>query len=180
MRNSLTLLLMTALLLAACAPAASPTPSPVPSIASSTPQPPTATPHPSASATSAPPSATPLPPTASATATPEPSPTIELALTPTYTPVSGYYRNKAALLKLENNSGQEVSIILNGFIYEGTSYYEVTFDRTDYKLENVPLGDYRFTATIGDSGPYYGAFSITNTDKHTLIFHTDKVTFHGP
>ncbi len=177
MKNSLTLLLLTALLLAACAPATPPAASALPPTASSATLPPTAPPQPSATPE---PSATPLPPTAAASATREPSPTIELALTPTYTPVSGYYRNKAALLKLENNSGQQVSIILNGFIYEGTSYYEVTFSQTDYKLENVPLGDYRFTATIGDSGPYYGAFSITNTDKHTLVFHTDKVTFHAP
>lgn len=191
MKQAITLLLATALL-AACAAQQPPTPSPemVQTAAanlltqmasnwtatpqptatpepSATPQPPTATAQPSATPESASPTPSPLPPTATAT--------VVVNLGPTNTPLPSRYEGQTALLKFENNTSEEIYIVLYG-----TAYYEIRFTGKEYKIEDAPWGDYNYTAFIGNEGPYTGFFRITNWDKHTLVFKDSGVNFLGP
>lgn len=181
----LSLLLTSALLLAACATQEPPTASPeqvqtaavelLTQIAAEW----TLTPLPSATTE---PSATPEPPTATLqptvtlslpSNTPQPSATIYLG--PTDTPLPSRYEGQTALLKLENNTNEEIYIVIYG-----TAYYEIRFTGKEYKIEDAPWGDYNYTAFIGNEGPYTGFFRITNWDKHTLVFKDSGVSFLGP
>lgn len=128
-----------------------------------TPQP-TATPTATASATeTAPPSETPLP---------SPSPTPTLAL-PTVSATPWINPSKTAPLRFENNSGEEIFVIL-----QGPNYGEYRFTKS-WNLTSQ-WGDYSYLLWIGNEGPYAGSFVINNADKHTLVIETDKVHFLGP
>ncbi|GEM_PF-2822904 len=174
-RRSFWTLVLLALLTgcAAPAPAATPTAPPAPTeiLPSPTAQPtatdapPTFTPEPSPTVT-----LTPLPPTETSTPT----------LTPTSTPSIFYgssdytKREDWATLKLENNSGQEVKVKIGGPGF----YTYITF-KIDTIIE-VPWGGFWYEAYIGKNGPFSGGFSITNSDKHVLVFEANKVRFLVP
>ncbi len=154
---------------------------------------PAATPTPASLPTEPPPSATSQPTATEVpfTFTPEPSPTATLTplpptetstptLTPTSTPNIFYgssdytKREDWATLKLENNSGQEVKVKIGGPNF----YTYITF-KIDTIIE-VPWGAFWYEATIGKNGPFGGGFSITNSDKHVLVFEANKVRFLVP
>ncbi len=184
MRKTLLPLILVALLLAACGPAAPPTPSPaqveaaMQSVLATAEAGWTATPSPTAE-----PSATLPPPTASFTAPASVTPAASATNTappsatpwPSATPIPQHLLRTAAPLKLENNSGQGVSLIL-----DGPAYFVVNFSTPLYFIDKVPRGTYTFTAYIGENGPYTGTLHIPNSDQHTLVFHKDKVTIKGP
>ncbi|MFZ5923295.1 MAG: hypothetical protein ACOYY3_19790 [Chloroflexota bacterium] len=155
------------------APAATPTPAPLP-----TEPPPSPTLQPTA--TDAPPTFT-LEPSPTVTLTPLPPTGISTpSLTPTST-LNIFYgssdynkRDDWATLKLENNSGQEVKVKIGGPNF----YTYITF-KIDTIIE-VPWGAFWYEAYIGKNGPFSGGFSITNSDKHVLVFENNKIRFLVP
>jgi hypothetical protein len=80
---------------------------------------------------------------------------------------------KTALLRLQNNSGQEVFLAIVAPVYR-----EYTF--TSSQNLTFEWGEYSYRVWIGGQGPIVGSFAITNKDKHTLVIEQDKVIFLAP
>jgi hypothetical protein len=80
---------------------------------------------------------------------------------------------KTALLRLQNNSGQEVFLAI-----VAPAYREYTF--TSSQNLTFEWGEYSYRVWIGGQGPTVGSFAITNKDKHTLVIEQDKVIFLAP
>lgn len=126
-------------------------------------------------------------PTAIPTDTPEPSPTFTEAptdtatLAPSDTPApvvelptpTWQAPSKTAPLRLQNNSGEEVLLIILSPVYQ-----EIRFKSS--RVLTFDWGTYSYRLWIGGDGPYVGTFSITNDDKHTLVIEQDKVYFLVP
>ena len=123
-------------------------------------------------------------PTITVTDTPLPTETSVPTLTPTNTALatpnllygsSDYEkRDDWATLKLDNNTDQEISIKIGG-----PGFYTYLIFKIDTIVE-VPWGDFWYEAYIGQKGPLGGGFSITNSDKHTLVFEGNKIRFLVP
>ncbi len=112
-------------------------------------------------------------PAATATATLEITPTLEDEISVDPSATSAPDNQKTARLRFENNSGQVVYLTLSGA-------FNANYAFADSFNVDVPYGDYSFAANIGQDGPYTGSFTITNADKHTLVFESDKVKILGP
>lgn len=133
-----------------------------------------------------------IPPTT--TETPIPSSTITASETavptdtatfaPTWTPFgqfqpTDFATDKAdkadqnAPLLLQNNSGETITFILLSPVYQ-----EYEFSKNMTLI--LPEATYTYRAWIGNKGPMNGTFSITNGDKHVLIFYEDKIHFSTP
>lgn len=82
--------------------------------------------------------------------------------------------DKNAPLLLDNESGGEEI----HFIILSPVYADYTF--TGNMSLILQEGTYKYRAWIGDKGPINGSFSITNGDKHILIFYKDKIHFSTP
>ncbi len=145
------------------------------------------------------PSATPLPsntpepsPTSPPSNTPEPAPTESATPAPaqsdgayiTVTPFGYMEPNQMASaqankddqnapLVLVNRTEDEIRLQLLTPIYQ-----EYTFTHTMTLI--VPEGSYTYRAWIGGKGPRNGSFSITNGDKHELIFRENQINFSVP
>jgi hypothetical protein len=80
--------------------------------------------------------------------------------------------DKNAPLMLRNNSGLEIHLILLSPVYQ-----EYTF--TSNMSLILPENTYSYRVFIGDKA-FSGSFSITNGDKHALVFFEDHVRFGVP
>ncbi|MCW5877362.1 MAG: hypothetical protein KIS80_00670 [Anaerolineales bacterium] len=78
-----------------------------------------------------------------------------------------------APLVLANRTDEEIRLQLLTPVYQ-----EYTFTRTMIII--VPEGTYTYRAWIGGKGPRNGSFSITNGDKHELIFRENQINFSVP
>lgn len=78
-----------------------------------------------------------------------------------------------APLRLQNNSGEEILLIIVSPFYR-----EYTFKNS----QNLTFdwGEYSYRLWISGQGPHVGTFRITNADKHTLMIEEDKVYFLVP
>lgn len=143
---------------------------------------PTSTPLPSATPTLAP-TAT-VEPAALPADTSTPLPTDQPTLQATWTPYGLAQPtdfedsktdkdDKNAPLLLDNESGEEIHFIILSPVYA-----DYTFSGNMSLI--LPEGTYHYRAWIGDKGPINGSFSITNGDKHILIFYKDKIHFSTP
>ena len=131
-------------------------------------------------------------PTATPSDTPQPSPTASEAPTETASetatatvaittppPNAGgsgatpALSGRTALLRLQNNSGQEVFLAI-----VAPAYREYTF--TSSQNLTFEWGEYSYRVWVGGQGPIVGSFAITNKDKHTLVIEADKVIFLAP
>lgn len=129
---------------------------------------PTETPLPSATATAEP------------TKTPTPAATHTATLTATETPAlatesptAWINPSRSSRLRFENNTGEEIFIVLDGPVYA-----EYTFTAS-WNLE-TQWGSYRYLVWTGGLGPRVGNFTVTNPDKHTLVINDDKIIFLIP
>jgi hypothetical protein len=141
------------------------------------------------------------PPTATATDTPLPSPTTAPTLLPTESPSAtpltavatflptatlfgnanptDFAEDKAnkddlnAPLLLDNQSGEEIHLIILTPVYG-----DYVFTKNMSLI--MPEGTYTYRSWIGEKGPLSGSFSITNGDKHVLIFRTGNINFSRP
>ncbi len=82
-------------------------------------------------------------------------------------------QDQNAPLLLDNESGEEIHFIILSPVYAD---YTFTANMSLILQE----GTYKYRAWIGDKGPINGSFSITNGDKHVLIFYKDKIHFSTP
>lgn len=80
--------------------------------------------------------------------------------------------DKNAPLMLKNNSGEEIHLILLSPVYQ-----EYTF--TSNMTLILPENTYTYRVFVGDKA-FSGSFSITNGDKHALVFYEDRVRFGVP
>jgi hypothetical protein len=136
--------------------------------------------------------ATPLPsptlsPTSSASETPSASPTsiapaatfLPTVTTLGFTDPTQFAEDKSnksdfnAPLVLDNQSGQEIQLFILSPVY---GEYVFTKNMTLILPENT----YTYRAWIGNKGPFSGTFSITNGDKHILIFRESNINFAKP
>lgn len=81
--------------------------------------------------------------------------------------------DKNAPLLFDNESDEEIHFIILSPVYA-----DYTFTANMSLI--LPEGIYQYRAWIGGWGPINGSFSITNGDKHVLIFYTDKIHFSTP
>lgn len=84
--------------------------------------------------------------------------------------------NKAdynAPLVLDNRSGEEIHLIILS-----PQYGDYLFTKNMTLI--LPEATYTYRAWIGNKGPFSGSFSITNGDKHLLIFREDNINFSTP
>jgi len=82
-------------------------------------------------------------------------------------------QDRNAPLLLDNESGEEIHFIILSPVYA-----DYTF--TGIMSLILHEGTYQYRAWIGNKGPISGSFSITNGDKHILIFYKDKIHFSTP
>lgn len=141
---------------------------------------PTATPQPSS--TPEPPTPTSLP--ATATHTPSPEPTATLTPEPffgTLDPLgAGDYQK--GLFRIENNTGEELIININGSTNQGNPkpiYFALKVSNAPY-IFDIPWGDYAYSVQIGNKKTITGSFIIRNKDKTTMRVSMDKVVVIGP
>jgi hypothetical protein len=127
-------------------------------------------------------------------ATPEPSLTFTPEFTATFTPRPTFQpsatlfgqsqptdfadsksdkEDKNAPLLLDNQSGQQVHLIIDSPVYGDYSF-------SGNMSLILPEATYHYRAWIGNKGPLSGNFSITNGDKHVLTFFENKIHFSTP
>jgi hypothetical protein len=80
--------------------------------------------------------------------------------------------DKNAPLMLRNNTALEIHLILLSPVYQ-----EYTF--TNNMSLILPEATYSYRVFVGDKA-FSGSFSITNGDKHALVFFEDHVRFGVP
>lgn len=78
-----------------------------------------------------------------------------------------------APLVLDNQSGEEIHLIILS-----PQYGDYVFTKNMTLI--LPEATYTYRAWIGNKGPFNGSFSITNGDKHILIFRANNINFSRP
>ncbi len=116
---------------------------------------------------------TPIPPTDTPTATLTPAPSSgQVAPNPNL-------KFNYGLLRFENNSGEEVQVILNCIDPQGYPiYYEYTF-KSSMNIQ-ASLGSYSYLVYVGKKRSFSGSFSISGPDKTTIKVFLNKVVISGP